>query len=98
MGVRTIGDYDCAAMYCSVTDWAFGPVFGEVDGHDARERIDLFLEWLPLDPRKYSDNELHDKYVEFLDKEKSMWADKEKSVYEDLAEFIGEQPIKREDR
>lgn len=93
MGVRTIGDYKEAAMYCSVNGWAFGPIFDELNGHDARERIDLFIEWLPEDPRKYNDIELHDKYVEFLDKEKLLWAEKidADNMYDytdDINEFI----------
>ena len=54
MGVRIIHSDDEAVMYCSVTGWAFGPVFDDSDEHGAYERLELFLDWLPNDPRKYT--------------------------------------------
>lgn len=35
-----------AVLYCSTTDWAFGPVFQDGDDHDADERAEAFLRWL----------------------------------------------------
>jgi hypothetical protein len=35
-----------ALLYCSTTDWAFGPVFLDTDDHDAAERAEAFLRWL----------------------------------------------------
>lgn len=50
MGIHILHDrhHGTAAMYCSTTDWAFGPVFSESeDGeHDAVERVEAFLRWL----------------------------------------------------
>jgi hypothetical protein len=39
-------DKDVAILYCSTTDWAFGPVFIDDNGHDADERVEAFLRWL----------------------------------------------------
>ena len=65
MGVRILegtgeGDSRGAVLYCSVTDWAFGPLFE--DGDQAQE----FLDWLVYDPRSLSDAEMEAKYSEFL--------------------------------
>jgi hypothetical protein len=68
MGVRILqGDksHDGAVLYCSVSMWAFGPVFEDED--EAQQ----FLNWLDVDPRKLSEPELHVKYLEFLEREKS---------------------------
>ena len=39
MGVRIINGTDEAALYCSTTMWAFGPVFDDYDSAES------FLEW-----------------------------------------------------
>ena len=44
-------DKDVAILYCSTTDWAFGPVFTDEDGHDADERAEAFLRWLATTDR-----------------------------------------------
>ena len=54
-----IGEDGQSCLYCSVTDWAFGPVF-----HDD-ESPEEFLEWLKRDPRGLTDKELESKYVEW---------------------------------
>jgi hypothetical protein len=60
MGIRIIDNpREGAAFYCSVTDTAFGPVFH--DRYEAQE----FLDWLPEDPRRFSNEELWDKLIEF---------------------------------
>lgn len=65
MGVRIMEgrEYtDGAILYCSVTMWAFGPVFE--DAYDAQQ----FLDWLgPDDPRMFSDPELRSKYEDWLE-------------------------------
>lgn len=73
MGVRILGDYKRAVMYCSTTDWAFGPVFSDDDEHDADERIHAFLRWLKVDPRTFEDAELESKYCEWRSQEKAQW-------------------------
>ena len=67
MGVRIIADeYDkLAVLYCSTSDWAFGPVFyadGLIYASDLAER---FIQWLGRDSREYNDEELREKYHEF---------------------------------
>lgn len=48
MGCRMLHDRtrNTACLYCSTTDWAFGPVFTDSDDHDADERLEAFLRWL----------------------------------------------------
>lgn len=49
MGCHILHDRDAnhAVLFCSTTDWCFGPVFGDGDdGHDAQERAEAFLRWL----------------------------------------------------
>ena len=61
MGVHILHDpeYDYCCFYCSVVMWAFGPIMYSY------EEAEEFLKWLPQDPRKYTDEELEDKYHEF---------------------------------
>jgi hypothetical protein len=61
-------------MYCSTTDWAFGPVFSDDNDHDADERIQSFLRYLGrLDPRTLTDHALQIKYSEWLAQEEMQW-------------------------
>jgi len=86
MGCRILHDDDNnrAAMYCSTTERAFGPVFHDSDnGHDARERAELFCDWVPKDPRVYTDKELTDKFHQFLTLEDELWAEKDKEDSDD---------------
>jgi hypothetical protein len=50
MGVRILYDAhrEQAVLYCSTTDWAFGPVFYRTDNieYDAHDRAQAFLNWL----------------------------------------------------
>jgi hypothetical protein len=68
MGLRILYDPadDMAAMYDSVTDWAFGPVFY---GPDAMDRIGAFIHWLADDARTYPSPELERLYSEWCDLE-----------------------------
>ena len=85
MGVHILkGDYTpdstitLAIMYCSTTDWAFGPVFSGNDNHDAEERCQAFLDWLgKVDPRSLSDSELEGKYTEWQKQEEAQWKAKD---------------------
>jgi len=63
MSVHLLTDTDsgATALYCSTTDWAFGPVF------EAREEAEAFLRWLrPLDPRSMSEANLHARFSDFV--------------------------------
>lgn len=61
MAVRYIENKDMEkALYCSTTMQAFGPIFYENDD------VDDFLEWLPIDARRYDQKELNDKYYEWI--------------------------------
>lgn len=89
MGVRTLRGDDQACMYCSTTDWAFGPVFSDDGNHGAEERIESFLRWFarngntgPLhysDPRQLTDSELESKYTDWRAQEEAQWAAEEKA-------------------
>jgi len=59
MGVRIIAGDDYAALYCSTTMFAFGPVLNDA------EEAEGFLEWLPSDARSYSEPELELKLGEY---------------------------------
>jgi len=47
------GDQRHAVLYCSTSDWAFGPVFYRDDDHDADVRAEAFLRWLQSDACPY---------------------------------------------
>jgi hypothetical protein len=64
-------------MYCSTTNWAFGPVFDDTDYHSAEERIEFFLKWLMVDPRGLPDSILESKYQEWRVLEPSLWKTRE---------------------
>jgi hypothetical protein len=63
-----------AALYCSTTDVAFGPVFSEDGDKDAGERAEAFLRFLQIDARKFTDEELQTKYSEWLRQEAAQYA------------------------
>jgi hypothetical protein len=52
-------EHNVAILYCSTTDWAFGPVFSDGDDaaghfHDAEERAEAFVRWLATDAPFYT--------------------------------------------
>ena len=64
MGVRILqgngeGDSNYAVLYCSTSDWAFGPLFEDYEDAEA------FLKWLVVDPRVLLDSDLERKCSEF---------------------------------
>lgn len=79
MGCRTISSHmgSVAVMYCSTTEWAFGPVFYDTEVHSADERIEAFMRWLVVDPRSLDDMQLQSKYGEWRSQEKEQWAREE---------------------
>lgn len=82
MSIRTLNNCGMTVLYSSTTDWAFGPIFYDDDEHNSEERAEAFIEWLPMDARKYRDYELENKYSEWLAQEKEQWAAKEKEEEE----------------
>jgi hypothetical protein len=62
MGLRIIvgNEQGChrehAVLFCSTSQWAFGPVF------DSEEDADEFIKWLPRDAREYTADELEHLY------------------------------------
>lgn len=75
MGVRIMHNDEEAIMYCSSTDWAFGPLFSDDGNHSAVERAESFLRWLGKgrDPRQYTDAELESKYTDWRGQEEAQW-------------------------
>lgn len=61
MGCRILYDSEqnYAALYCSTTDVAFGPLFPSWDGRDADERAESFLRWLDSPACPYATFEQH---------------------------------------
>lgn len=79
MGVRILHDEEenMAAIYCSTTDFAFGPIFYDGDSHedlpddwqvkDASEIALAFLQWYDSsDVRTLSDKDIGERQSEFL--------------------------------
>lgn len=78
MGVRILYDRETnqANLYCSTSDWAFGPVFYNSNDreHDADERAEAFCRWLGArEPRRMSDSELEKAYHEWAAQEVAQW-------------------------
>jgi hypothetical protein len=82
MAVRTISDFtgSVAVMYCSTTDWAFGPLFYDEDDHSGGERIQSFLRWLQVDARAVPETVLERLYLEWKAQEKEQWAREDAEV------------------
>ena len=55
-----------AIMFCNTSDWAFGPVVRSEE-HVASEELELFVNWLPLDAREFTDADLESRYAKFRD-------------------------------
>jgi len=67
VGTDEYGDGAPAAVfYCSTTAWAFGPVMYEQPGVSALKVAQMFLTWLPDDPRATDLNKLESLYYRFL--------------------------------
>ena len=63
MSVITLMTTDYQALACDTAMVAFGPLFS------LDEDVDAFLEWLPQDPRRYSQTELCNMATEWRSKE-----------------------------
>ncbi len=73
MGCRILYDQDSeqAALYCSTTERAFGPIFHD-EGEGADAEAQAFLKWLKGDARRYTETELNQKHSEWLVARKSI--------------------------
>lgn len=68
MSVRILSNEDdtMAALYCSTTDWAFGPVvYTQATKMSAHQLMVKFLEFIVVDARVFSEAELASKWNEF---------------------------------
>ena len=80
MGVRVLYGNQHAALYCSTSEWAFGPVFYDTPTYDAEARAMSFLRWLGArDARQFTDKALNDLYSQWLAQEDEQW-EKEESM------------------
>lgn len=91
MGLRILYDarQDHAALYCSTSDWAFGPVFYGNREIYALERAEAFIRWLPnfspqekeigplgyrnADPRTLTEQGVERAYGEWLAQEQAQY-------------------------
>ena len=75
MGVRILHDResDVAALYCSTSDVAFGPLFYGTREREGDERAEAFVKWLPQDARRYTDRELMQQFVMWQGQEEDYW-------------------------
>jgi hypothetical protein len=94
MGVRILHDglQSMAALYCSTSDVAFGPVFtdgGAPNYEDASERAEAFLRWLPQDARRYEDGRLQERYSEWLAQEQAQYLREHPETCDDCGEVVG---------
>ena len=65
MGCRILEGDSGAVLYCSTTNWAFGPIFEDY------EKADAFIEHCDKDPRKYSKEELKECHQQWIEEEAS---------------------------
>ena len=88
MGVRIIYDekHEQANLYCSTSEWAFGPIFHSQSEkgkryHSADERCEAFLSYLVKhnypDPRKLNEIELRTAFHSWLAQEDKQWKEVE---------------------
>lgn len=69
MGVRIIygrmdgGEYECAVLYCSTSDWSFGPIFENAD--EAESFLDYARSLGLGDVRLLTDGEFETRLFEF---------------------------------
>ena len=76
MGVRILHDSDdeTAALYCSTSEVAFGPLFHDEGNYSAEMRAESFLRFLGVrDARQFTDKGLLDLYGQWLAQEEEQW-------------------------
>lgn len=100
MGVRILHDEKnaMAALFCSTSDFAFGPVFHESEGRPAYERAEAFIKYVnaypennptsglfgKFDIRHLSDEQLERKYSEWLAQENQQFAAEDQAAMDEL--------------
>ncbi len=91
MGCRIMHDREqnIAALYCSTTDVAFGPVFNDGDNWEAEERAYAFCRWLNVDPRTFDDGELLGRYSTWLAQEDAQYKRENPEHCQDCGEPVG---------
>lgn len=69
MGIEILEDRrdGRAVLYCSNTDWAFGPVF------QSGEEAQAFLDWEDEDPRQYTHQGLESAHSRFRKERTCQW-------------------------
>lgn len=81
MGVRILSNSndEMAALYCSTSDVAFGPLFYQSDEYSAEMRAQSFLRYLgALDARLFAEADLLQVYSDWLAQEADQWKREEK--------------------
>jgi hypothetical protein len=75
VGVRILHDPEqkAAVLYCSTSEWAFGPVISAAYFDVKPDRLFppdeiamAFLRWLQVDPRSFEDHKLESKWHDFV--------------------------------
>jgi hypothetical protein len=91
MGCRIMHDRELnvAALYCSTTDVAFGPLFEESDKWEADERAEAFCRWLVTDPRILSESDLMARYSEWRSQEDAQYKRENPEHCQDCGEPVG---------
>lgn len=99
MGIRILHDAraDEAALCCSTSCWAFGPVFSSNGYRSAQERAEAFMRWFDAHPmdrawlfgrkdiRQLAENEVASVYGVWLAQEEEQYAREERDEKERLA-------------
>jgi hypothetical protein len=92
MGCRIMHDREqnIAALYCSTSDIAFGPLFTDGDnGQDAGERAEAFCRWLPVDPRGLDGPDLMMRHCDWLAQEEAQYKRENPEHCQDCGEPVG---------
>jgi hypothetical protein len=91
MGCRIMHDREqnIAALYCSTSDVAFGPLFNDGDFQDCYERAEAFLRWIIVDPREYDQSQLVGCYSEWLAQEEEQYKRENPPRCYDCGEPVG---------
>jgi hypothetical protein len=70
-----------SVMYCTNSNWAFGPVIMGDGEHHADERMEMFVKYLAMDPRGLPPRVLERMHTEWLAQEKAQWEAEEEAQW-----------------